>query len=571
MEWDCHAEPFGAARIICSTDIAKLDGRCFKHKIHAMALRPSLHRDAFARENLPPEDQWPVFEFSLPQLLRSDPFNCGQWLLDEALAEVAPEKPVILDENARWSYAELAAQTNRLCHVLTEELGIVPGNRVLLRGGNSALMFALWLAVMKTGAIAVSTMPMLRARELQQIAAKANIALAICADGLTGELEEIRQTSPLQRIVSYGGAGRELETMMAAKPDQFRAVPTSQDDVCLIAFTSGTTGEPKATLHFHRDVLAMCETFARHMVDAGPDAIFTGTPSIAFTFGLGGLLVFPLYFRAAIALPKSSTPTALAEAIEQHRATHVFTSPTAYRAITAWKNEFDLSSLKVCVSAGEALSKAISDNWFAATGLRLIDGIGGTEMIHIFISASGDTIRPGATGKPVPGYRAQLFDADFHPVAGAGTGRLGVRGPTGCRYLSDPRQRDYVVGGWNMTGDVYRRDEDGYYWFVARADDMIVSGGYNIAGPEVEAALALHPDVEECAVVGWPDAERGQIVKAVVVPRPGVAAGPDFVKTLQDHVKRTLAPYKYPRAIEFRDALPRTGTGKLQRSALRPK
>jgi 2-aminobenzoate-CoA ligase len=536
-----------------------------------MALRPSLHRDGFARENLPPEDQWPVFEFSLPQLQLSDPFNCGQWLLDDALAEIAPEKPAIFEGNTVWSYGELAAQTNRLCHVLTEDLGIVPGNRILLRGGNSALMFAAWLAVMKTGAIAVSTMPMLRARELQQIAAKANIALAICAEELTGELDTIRGASPLRHIVSYGGARRELETAMAGKSDLFRAVPTSQDDVCLIAFTSGTTGEPKATLHFHRDVLAMCETFARHMVDAGPDAIFTGTPSIAFTFGLGGLLVFPLYFRATIALPKSSTPTALAEVIERHRATHVFTSPTAYRAITAWKNEFDLSSLKVCVSAGEALSKAISDNWFAATGLRLIDGIGGTEMIHIFISASGDAIRPGATGKPVPGYRAQLFDPDFHPVAGAGTGRLGVRGPTGCRYLSDPRQRDYVVGGWNMTGDVYRRDEDGYYWFVARADDMIVSGGYNIAGPEVEAALALHPDVEECAVVGWPDAERGQIVKAVVVPRPGVAAGPDFVKTLQDHVKRTLAPYKYPRAIEFRDALPRTGTGKLQRSALRPK
>jgi 2-aminobenzoate-CoA ligase len=540
-------------------------------KFSFMALRPSLHRDGFARENLPPEDQWPVFEFSLPQLHLSDPFNCGQWLLDDALAESAPEKPAIFEGDTVWSYGELAAQTNRLCHVLTEDLGIVSGNRVLLRGGNSALMFAAWLAVMKTGAIAVSTMPMLRARELQQIAAKANIALAICADELTGELEEIRQTSPLQHIVSYGGTKRELETMMAGKPDQFRAVPTSQDDVCLIAFTSGTTGEPKATLHFHRDVLAMCETFARHMVTADRHAIFTGTPSIAFTFGLGGLLVFPLYFRAAIALPKSATPTALAEAIERHRATHVFTSPTAYRAMTAWKNEFNLSSLKVCVSAGEALPKAISDNWFAATGLRLIDGIGGTEMIHIFISASGADIRPGATGKPVPGYRAQLFDADSQPLDGPGTGRLGVRGPTGCRYLGDPRQRDYVVGGWNMTGDVYRRDADGYYWFVSRADDMIVSGGYNIAGPEVEAALALHPDVEECAVIGWPDSERGQIVKAVVVTRPGVVAGPELVKALQNHVKRTLAPYKYPRAIEFRDALPKTTTGKLQRGALRPK
>jgi 2-aminobenzoate-CoA ligase len=535
-----------------------------------MALRPSLHRDAFARENLPPEDQWPVFEFSLPQLHLPDPFNCGAWLLDQALAEVAPEKPAIFQDATRWSYAELAAQTNRLCHILTEDLGVIPGNRVLLRGGNTPLMFAAWLAVMKTGAIAVSTMPMLRARELQQIVDKAHIALAICAEDLTGDLEAIRGTSPLRHIISYGGEKRELESAMAGKPDQFTAVPTSQDDVCLIAFTSGTTGQPKATMHFHRDVLAMCETFARHMVPAGPDAVFTGTPSIAFTFGLGGLLVFPLYFRAAIALPRSATPTGLAEAIERHRATHIFTSPTAYRAITAWKNEFDLSSMKICVSAGEALSKAISDSWFAATGLRLIDGIGGTEMIHIFISATGDDIRPGATGKPVPGYTAQLFDQNLRPVEGAGTGRLGVRGPTGCRYLNDKRQHDYVVAGWNMTGDVYRRDEDGYYWFVARADDMIISGGYNIAGPEVEAALMLHPDVEECAVIGWPDAERGQIVKAIVVAKAGAAIGPELTKALQEHVKRTLAPYKYPRAVEFRDALPKTLTGKLLRSALRP-
>jgi 2-aminobenzoate-CoA ligase len=536
-----------------------------------MALRPSLHRDTFARENLPPEDQWPVLEFSLPQLRIADPFNCGAWLLDDALTEVAPQKPAIFHGDTIWSYAELAAQTDRLCHVLTEDLGVVPGSRVLLRGGNSPLMFAAWLAVMKTGAIAVSTMPMLRARELQQIVEKANVALAICAEDLTGDLEVIRNVSPLRRIISYGGAGRELESAMAGKSGTFSAAPTSQDDVCLIAFTSGTTGQPKATMHFHRDVLAMCETFARHMVPAAPDAIFTGTPSIAFTFGLGGLLVFPLYFRAAIALPQSATPTALAQAIERYRATHVFTSPTAYKAITAWKNEFDLSSMKICVSAGEALSKTISDSWFAATGLRLIDGIGGTEMIHIFISATGDEIRPGATGKPVPGYTAQLFDHNFNPVEDAGTGRLGVRGPTGCRYLNDPRQRDYVVGGWNMTGDVYRRDEDGYYWFVARSDDMIVSGGYNIAGPEVEAALMLHPAVEECAVIGWPDPERGQIVKAVVVAKPGTTIGPELAKTLQEHVKHTLAPYKYPRAVEFRDALPKTLTGKLLRGALREK
>ena len=318
-----------------------------------MALHPSQHRDTFARENLPPEEQWPVFEFSLPQLRISDPFNCGAWLLDAALAEVAPQKPAIFQGDTVWSYADLAAQTNRLCHVLIEDLGVIPGNRILLRGSNSPLMFALWLAVMKVGAIAVSTMPMLRSRELQPILEKAQITLAICSDDLTGDLEALLGTTPLRRIVSYGNGAGSLENAMAGKSNHFAAVATSQDDVCLIAFTSGTTGQPKATMHFHRDVLAMCETFARHMVPAGPDAVFTGTPSIAFTFGLGGLLVFPLYFRAAMALPRAGTPTALAEAIERHRATHVFTSPTAYRAITAWKNEFDLSSLKTCVSAGE--------------------------------------------------------------------------------------------------------------------------------------------------------------------------------------------------------------------------
>jgi 2-aminobenzoate-CoA ligase len=540
-------------------------------EVPPMTIRPSLHRDTFARQNLPPENEWPVFEFQLPQLQLSDPFNCGEWLLDSALAEVAPEKPVIFHEGTVWSYAELAAQSNRLCHVLTEDLGVVPGNRVLLRGVNSPMMIAAWLAVMKTGAIAVSTMPMLRAYELRRIVDKADISLAICSDDLTAELEAILATSPLRRIVSYGRAASELEAAMARKSDQFRAVPTSQDDVCLIAFTSGTTGQPKATMHFHRDVLAMCETFAKHMVPADPEAIFTGTPSIAFTFGLGGILVFPLYFRAAIALPGSSTPVALAETIQRDRATHVFTSPTGYKAMMSRKAEFNFSSLRICVSAGEALSRAVSDDWFAATGLRLIDGIGGTEMIHVFISETGAKIRPGATGRPVPGYTVQLFDESFRPVEGTGIGRLGVRGPTGCRYLNAPRQRDYVVGGWNMTGDIYRRDEDGYFWFVARTDDMIVSGGHNIAGPEVESALALHPAVEDCAVIGWPDSERGQIVKAIVVPKPGVTAGSELAQALQDHVKRTLAPYKYPRAIEFRDALPKTTTGKLLRGALRAK
>jgi 2-aminobenzoate-CoA ligase len=533
-------------------------------KFHVM-LKPSLHLDRFARDNLPPEETWPEFLFELPELQFSDVLNCGQLLLDDALAQIDPAKPAIFHGDTTWSYAELAAQTGRLCHVLVEDLGVVPGSRVLLRGANSPLMFAAWLAVMKTGAIAVSTMPMLRAIELKQIADKAEITLAICQDDLLDELKAIEASSPLHRIVGY----RELEQRMAAKPETFAAVSTSSDDVCLIAFTSGTTGEPKATMHFHRDVMAMCGGFARHMINADPDAIFTGTPPVAFTFGLGALLVFPLYFRAAIALPDAATPPALAQAIQRFKATHVWTSPTGYKVMAARFDEFNLSSMKVCVSAGEALPKGTSDLWFDKTGIRLIDGIGGTEMIHIFISATGDAIRPGATGKPVPGYVAQLFDEANRPLQGAGIGKLGIRGPTGCRYLSDKRQVDYVVGGWNMTGDLYRRDEDGYYWYVARTDDMIVSGGYNIAGPEVEAALALHPDVEECAVIGWPDAERGQIVKAIIVPRKGATAGPELAKALQDHVKNTLAPYKYPRAIEFCAALPKTSTGKLQRSALR--
>ncbi len=540
-------------------------------KLCLMAIRPSLHVDTFARDNLPPEPLWPVFQFNLPGLQVSDPFNCGEWLLDRAIKEVGVDKPAIHSNGTTWSYGELAAQTNRICYALIENYGIVPGNRVLLRGPNSAMMFAAWLAVMKVGAIAVSTMPMLRAFELRQVAEKAKIQVAICAHDLLDELSAIMGASPLRTIISYGNDDCALEKAMRDKPAEFAAIATSQDDVCIVAFTSGSTGQPKATMHFHRDILAMCETFAKHMVPADTESIFSGTPSIAFTFGLGGLLVFPLYFRAAIALPTGSNPKALAECVQRYRVTHLFTSPTAYKVIATNEADYDLSSLKVCVSAGESLSIAISELWKEATGLRLIDGIGGTEMIHIFISASGADIRPGATGKPVPGYIAEIFDEHSQPKTGASTGRLGIRGPTGCRYLNDSRQTNYVIDGWNMTGDIYRRDEDGYYWFVARSDDMIVSGGYNIAGPEIEAALGLHPAVEECAVIGWPDSERGQIVKAFVVPKKDFVAGSDLTKALQDHVKDVLAPYKYPRAVEFCTALPKTITGKLQRSALRPK
>lgn len=532
-----------------------------------MELKPSSHVDGFARDHLPPFEQWPQLRFDLQTLNYPDTLNCAEALLDRALLEVSPHKPAILHGDESWSYGELWSQVNRVAWVLVQDLGVTPGSRVLLRAGNTPAMFVCWLAVTKIGAIAVSTTAMLRARELRQILGKARIGFALCDQTLVQEL--IAATDSPLRIMTFGSADAELECAARTQPPDFRAFPTSQDDVCLIAFTSGTTGQPKATVHFHRDVLAICDTFAAHTLPGSRTGIFCGTPPIAFTFGLGALLAFPLYFRATIALPGESTPAALGDAIERHRATHVFTSPTGFRTLLAQQGDHDLSTVKTCVSAGEHLHIETSDAWFDATGVRIIDGIGSTEMTHIFISAAGDDIRPGSTGKPAPGYTACLLDNEGLPIEGTGTGRLAVRGPTGCRYLADERQREYVINGWNVTGDLFRRDEDGYYWYVARFDDMIISGGYNIAGPEVEESLMLHPDVEDCAVVGWPDPLRGEIVKAVVVLRKGIVEGQEVVKILQDHVKSTLAPYKYPRAIEFRTELPKTSTGKLQRSALK--
>jgi 2-aminobenzoate-CoA ligase len=459
--------------------------------------------------------------------------------------------------------------TNRIAQVLVQDCGVQSGARVLLHGHNGAELAAAWLAVVKIGAIVVTTMPMLRTRELRPMIAKAEIEYALCAHDLVHELEPLTAEGVLRRILPFGRTDAELERLMATKPADFAAVPTSQDDVCMIAFTSGTTGEPKAAMHFHRDVMAMCETFARHVVAADSQSVFAGTPSLGFTFGLGGLLVFPLYFRAAIAFSEGRTPAELAETIAKHKVTHLFTAPAAYKAMAVDMPANAAASLKVCISAGEALPRKISDLWFDATGIRIIDGIGSTEMIHIFISGTADSVQPGSTGKPVPGYEARLLDDNGRAIEGAGQGRLAVRGPTGCRYLADARQADYAVNGWNITGDIYRRDSDGYYWHVARADDMIVSRGYNIAGPEVESALALHPDVEECAVVGWPHPEFGQIVKAFVLLRAGVRGTPELVQRLQDQVKNILAPYKYPRDIEFLPALPKTATGKLKRSDLR--
>ncbi|HSN33227.1 MAG TPA: AMP-binding protein, partial [Ideonella sp.] len=479
-------------------------------------------------------------------------------------------------EGRVWSYAELQAQANRMANVLTRDLGVVPGNRVLLRAANKPMLAACWFAVMKAGAIAVATMPLLRAKELSQIIAKGQVTHALCDAALRAELESARaQTPVLEKVVYFGDpspAG--LEARMARRPERFDNVDTALDDTCLLAFTSGTTGQPKATMHFHRDVIASCVCWPPHHLRATADDVFIGSPPLAFTFGLGGLLLFPLHIGASTVLIEKAGPNELLDSIAAHRATVLFTAPTSYRAMAAAARERRLAApqggtLRKCVSAGEALPAATRALWKEATGIEIIDGIGSTELMHIFISHPDDDARPGATGKPVPGYRARVVDDAGRPVPSGTVGRLAVQGPTGCRYLDDPRQSQYVQGGWNFTGDAYRVDADGWFHFESRTDDMIVSAGYNIGAPEVEDALLLHPAVAECAVIGAPDAERGQIVKAFVVPRAGHEPGDALTRELQDFVKATIAPYKYPRAVEFRSELPRTQTGKLQRFRLR--
>jgi 2-aminobenzoate-CoA ligase len=522
--------------------------------------------DTFARDRLPPKDQWPRLHFDLPELHYPARLNCATVLLDDAIAEGHGERPAILTDAGTVSYRELLARANRIANVLVGA-GVVPGNRVLLRGYNGPELYAAWLAVMKTGAIAVTTMPMLRAAELTAIIGKSKPAVALSDQRLVDELNPVAVAGGVATLITWGDG--DLEARMAGASDRFANADTASDDVCLLAFTSGTTGQPKACMHFHRDVLAMADVVARHLLHTEPADIYAGSPPLGFTFGLGALLVFPLRFRAATVPIEAPAPATVLAAIEKHRVTCLFTAPFAYRALAAECAGRDLSSLRRCVSAGEFLPKAVSDLWFEKTGIRIIDGIGATEMIHIFIAAEGEDIRPGSTGKPLPGYRACLLDEDGEVMLPGATGRLAVTGPTGCRYLDDERQRDYVQNGWNVTGDLYRLDEDGYFWFVARADDMIVSAGYNIAGPEVEWALLAHPAVRECAVVGAADPQRGMVVKACVVLAPGRAGDIALIKELQDFVKQRIAPYKYPRVIEFLDVLPKTATGKLSRKSLR--
>ena len=539
----------------------------------------SAHQDTFARDNLPPPDQWPELVFDLPALRFPERMNCAHELLDRWVAQGQGDRACVIGGDGRggelrWTYAELQAQANRIANVLVNEMGVVPGNRVLLRGANTPQMAACWFGVMKAGAIAVATMPLLRAKELGQVIEKARVSHALCDAALAAELETARAQCPvLARVCLFRSEAAEgLEALAERQSERFDNVDTASDDCALIAFTSGTTGQPKGTMHFHRDVIAICRCWPVHCLRANADDVFIGSPPLAFTFGLGGLVLFPLSVGASTVLLEKASPDVLLPAIAKHRATVCFTAPTSYRAMAAQAASHDLSSLRKCVSAGEALPAATRQLWKDATGIELIDGIGATELLHIFISHTEETARPGATGRPVPGYRARVVDDAGRDVPAGTVGKLAVQGPTGCRYLADDRQGQYVRHGWNLTGDAYLVDADGYFVYQARTDDMIISGGYNIAGPEVESALLAHPAVAECAVVGVPDEERGQLVKAFVVLKPGAAGADDeaaLVKAMQDFVKATIAPYKYPRAIEFRASLPRTETGKLQRFRLR--
>ncbi|MGV2288217.1 AMP-binding protein [Trinickia sp. YCB016] len=543
-------------------------------------MQPSAHVDTFARDSLPPQDQWPELLLENPDVAYPARLNCATELLDRTIEAGHGERVAIWSDvdgkPHATTYGELLALVNRTAHVLVDEMGLQPGNRVLLRGPNTLQMAIAFLASLKAGLVVVPTMPLLRAKELKQIVDKAKISAALCDARLIDELEKCREPgneffcADLAQVrLFHCDTPDSLDTLAAAKSDVFKACDTAADDVCLIAFTSGTTGAPKGCMHFHRDVLAMCDLFPRHVLKPTADDVFCGTPPLAFTFGLGGLLCFPLRVGASTVLIEKLTPETLLQTVERFRATIMFTAPTFYRQMAPLAARFDISTLAKTVSAGEALPDSTRQLWRDTTGIEMIDGIGGTELIHIFISSAGADVRRGAIGRAVPGYVIQAVDDAMQPVAAGTVGKLAVRGPTGCRYLADERQMKFVRDGWNLPGDAVYLDDDGYVFYQARADDMIVSAGYNISGPEVEGVLMKHEAVAECGVIGAPDEERGQIVKAFVVVKPGYAPSDELVAELQAFVKSTVAPYKYPRVIRFLDALPRTETGKLKRFALR--
>ncbi len=535
-------------------------------------LRPSAHVDSFARDNLPPAEQWP--DLFLEGFDYPDRLNAGVELTDAIVAKGMGDRIALVGNGRQRTYKELTDWTNRLAHALVDDLGVRPGSRVLIRSANNPAMVACWLAATKAGAVVVNSMPMLRAGELTKYVDSARIEFALCDSRLMDEMVACAKDSAfLAKVVGFDGTANhdaELDRLALTKPVRFDAVETSQDDVALLGFTSGSTGTPKATMHFHRDLMIIADGYAAEVLGVVPEDIFVGSPPLAFTFGLGGLALFPLRFGATAVLLEAATPPNMIEIIQQYRATVCFTAPTAYRVmLSAMEDGADLSSLRAAVSAGETLPKPVYDAWIAKTGKPMLDGIGATEMLHIFITNRFDDHRPACTGKPVTGYEAKVVDDAGNEVPDGTVGRLAVRGPTGCRYLGGARQTEYVQNGWNITGDSFTRDADGYFHFAARNDDMIVSAGYNIAGPEVEAALLAHDSVAECAVIGVADEARGQIVQAHVVLVPGQTGDALMTKILQDHVKASIAPYKYPRSVVFADALPKTETGKIQRFRLR--
>jgi len=529
-------------------------------------LATSAHVDTFTRDNLPPANAWPPLMFDAAVFGSTQPYperlNAAVELLDATIAKFGADRRAVVFAGGSWTYGELRDRVNRLANMLVDDFGVVPGNRVLLRMPNNEWLVAAWLAVLKTGAVAVTSMPALRATELRTVNEIAGVAVSLVDHRFVADWAE---AAIGRGGVVGGGSVDDVLTRLDGHKTEFAAVETSADDVAILAFTSGTTGRPKATMHFHRDMLAVCDTFSAHVLKPTPDDLFVGSPPIGFTFGLGALVLFPMRAGAAMLVLERPTPDALARSVSDYGVTVMSTAPTAYRAMLGLP-DVDFTGLRRCVSAGEPLGLATWQAFFDRTGCRIIDGIGSTEMLHIFISCSDDDIRPGATGRPVPGYDACILDDDGNELPAGALGRLAVRGPTGCRYLNDARQANYVQHGWNLTGDTYIRDDDGYYWYQARNDDMIISAGFNIAGPEVEMALLTHPDVLECAVVGAPDEQRTMIVHAFVVLRPGATVE---ALALQDHCRRTIAAYKAPRVVEFIDALPRTTTGKVQRFRLR--
>ncbi|MDA1286255.1 MAG: AMP-binding protein [Proteobacteria bacterium] len=535
-------------------------------------LGPTGHVDTFSRDNLPPANQWP--DFLLEDFPYPDYLNIGVALTDAMVEKGFGDNTALIGNGRQRTYKELADWTNKMAHALVEDYGVRPGNRVLIRSANNPAMVACWLAATKAGAVVVNTMPMLRAGELGQIIDIAEVEFALCDSRMMDEIVACGKTSKfLKTIVSFDGTANhdaELDRMALSKSVKFQAVRTGRDDVALLGFTSGTTGKPKATMHFHRDMLIIADGYASEVLGVTPDDVFVGSPPLAFTFGLGGLAVFPLRFGATATLLETASPPNMIEIIEKYKATICFTAPTAYRVMMrAMDDGADLSSLRCAVSAGETLPAPVYDEWLAKTGKPMLDGIGATEMLHIFISNRFEDSKAACTGKPVAGYEARIVDEDMNDLPDGEPGRLAVRGPTGCRYLNDDRQKIYVRDGWNITGDTFIRDSNGFYHFAARNDDMIVSAGYNIAGPEVEAALLSHPFVVECGVVGAADPDRGFIVQAHVVLETGVPPNEATVKALQDHVKAKIAPFKYPRSVVFIDALPKTQTGKVQRFRLK--